>query len=205
MGASAARSAAASMSAWTWVRMASCSSTESRPSAASLAPRMVMGSRSFQRSSSPSAPVLGRVGPGVAAIAVGLHLQQARAAAGARTLERLAHGRVHDIHVLAVDDDAGHAVRIGTPRQVDRRGGRHLGAVLAVQVVGDDEHHRRLPDGRHVERLVERADVGGPVPEERERAERLVLELERQRRTDRDGQARRPRWRWRRCCRARCR
>ena len=41
-----------------WARMASCSSTDSRPSAASFAPRMVMGSRCFQRSSSPGARYL---------------------------------------------------------------------------------------------------------------------------------------------------
>ena len=73
-------------------------------------------------------------------------------------------------------------------------------AVLAVQVVGDDEHDRRLPDGGHVERLVERADVGGAVAEERERDVGLALHLEGDGRADRDRQPGARRWRWRRCC-----
>ena len=38
--------------------------------------------------------------------------------------------------------------------------------VLHVEVVLADEHDRELPDGGHVERLVERADVRCPVAEE---------------------------------------
>ena len=73
-------------------------------------------------------------------------------------------------------------------------------AVLAVQVVGDDEHDRRLPDGGHVERLVEGADVGGAVTEERERARWACSCILKARPHRPRSAARRPRWRWRRCC-----
>ena len=68
----------------------------------------------------------------------------------------------------------GHPERIGAPGEVVDRRRRPQRAVLAVQVVGDDEHDRRLPDRGHVERLVERADVRRAVAEERQRDVRLA-------------------------------
>ena len=96
---------------------------------------------------------------------------------------------MHGPDVLAVHDDAGHAVGIGPSGQIVERCRGAQRAVLAVQVVGDDEDHRRLPDGGHVEGLMEGADIGGAVTEERERHVRLALHLEGHGRTDRDGQA----------------
>src|SRR2546423_11351944 len=48
-------------------------------------------------------------------------------------------------------------------------GYRSYRRVLHVLVVLADEDHRQFPDDSQVERLVEGADVGGPVPEETDR------------------------------------
>ena len=93
------------------------------------------------------------------------------------------------LHVLAVDDHAGHVVGVGAAGQVIDGRGRAQRRVLAVQVVGDDEHHGHLPDRGHVQRLVEGADVGGAVTEEGERDVRLAAELEGHGGADGDGHA----------------
>src|SRR3954470_7988724 len=69
-------------------------------------------------------PVLRGVRAGVSAIAVRLHLEQGRAIAAARPLDGVADGAVHDIDVLAVDDDPGHPVRVRSPGEVGAAAGR---------------------------------------------------------------------------------
>ncbi len=94
------------------------------------------------------------------------------------------------LDILAVDDAPGHVVGLGPPGEVvDGRGHAHR-AVLAVEVVGDDEDDRGRPDRGHVQRLVEGADVGGPVTGEGEGHVRLGPQPEGHGRPDRDGQAR---------------
>ena len=126
----------------------------------------------------------------MAAVAIRLHLEQARSLACACTDDRGLDRSVHGFDVLAVDDAAGDVVGLRTLREVvDRRRGAHR-RVLAVQVVLDDEDDRRLPHGGHVERLVKGADVRRPVTEERERHLVLAPELGRKRGADGDGKSR---------------
>ena len=74
------------------------------------------------RSSSPSGPILGRIGPRMTAEAIGLGLDQRRPIAGARASERLGHDPVDGVDILAVDDYPGDRVRRGAVGEiVDRR------------------------------------------------------------------------------------
>ena len=132
------------------------------------------GSRAFQRSSSPSARYFAGVGAGVAAVAVGLGLDQRRALAGARARDRGGDGLVDRADVLAVDDDAGHRVRLRALGEIVERRRLAQRAVLAVEVVLDHEDDGGLPHRRHVQRLVERADVRRAVAAEREGDARRV-------------------------------
>jgi hypothetical protein len=77
---------------------------------------------------------------------------------------------VDGLDVVAVDDDRRQPVRRSpVRRRMLHRRHRADRRVLHVQVVLADEHDRRLPDDGHVQRLVERADVRGPVAEEADR------------------------------------
>src|SRR5690606_561525 len=56
-------------------------------------------------------PILAGIGPRVAAVTVGLRLDQARAAAAAGDVERARCGLVNDLDVVAVDQDRLEPVR----------------------------------------------------------------------------------------------
>ena len=104
-----------------------------------------------------------RVGHGMAAVAVGLHLQDVRALAGAAMGHRLGARRQHLEDVHAVDLAAGDVVGLAALVEIGAgRGARDRGA-HAVLVVLDDEHDRQLPQRRHVEGLHHLALVGGAV------------------------------------------
>src|SRR5579884_58261 len=131
-----------------------------------------------------------RVADVVAVHPVRLDVEENGPVAGARVLERLARRLVHRLDVLAVDLDRAHVVgeralrHVVPHRRVLPAGGR-----LRPVVVLADEHRLRLPELREVERLVERADVGRAVAEERDGDARLVAQLEREARADDGGQA----------------
>ena len=104
-------------------------------------------------------------------------LDQRRAAAGARALDRLARRLVHGEDVEPVDAHAGDAV-------ADRFVGERLGARLRLDrrrdrpaVVVADEHHRRVHHGREVDAFVERALARRAVAEERHRDRVLAAQL----------------------------
>src|SRR5213078_4805193 len=94
-------------------------------------------------------------------------LDERRAAAGASALNRRGGGQVHIVGVIAVDDDRVQAVGGRAVGGRARHGG-DIGdrGVLHVQVVLADEDDRQPEHRGVVERLVERADVGGAVAEE---------------------------------------
>src|SRR3954470_3200066 len=123
------------------------------------------------------------IAPGVAARvpdeAVGHRLDELRALAAARALDRFGGGLAHLPHVVAVDGDRRDAER---GRAVgDLAGGDVLvGGELAVAVVLAHEHDRQVEDLREVQALVEVAVVGGAVAEERDRDGALAGPLERE-------------------------
>ena len=102
----------------------------------------------------------------VSEVAVRLAFQQGGPFAVARPTEGLACRFVDGEHVLAVNDDAGHAEGgaaagdVGAADRVVGRGG------LGVTVVLADEHHRQFPDGRQVQGFGGGALVGTSVTEE---------------------------------------
>ena len=105
----------------------------------------------------------------MAAIPVGLGLDQRRPVAGHRPRPGLRHHVVHGNRVLTVDDGVRHAVRGGPVSNGRLRWQRCRvpeGRVLAVLVVLDEKHHLRAPELRHVQSLVEGTDVARPVTEE---------------------------------------
>ena len=109
--------------------------------------------------------VLRRVGHGVAAIAVGLHLEDDRPLARAAPFGGDIGGRLHGAHVHAVDLQAGNAEGQAALREIGLgRGARHRGA-HGVAVVLDDVDDRQLPQRGHVEALVDLALVGRAVAE----------------------------------------
>ena len=122
--------------------------------------------------------ILGGVGARVAAVAVGQALDQRRAAARARLVERLQRLAVDHVGVVAVDHDLRQAVGGGAVAGRARHRG-HVAdrRVFHVEVVLADEHHRQLPHRGEVQRLVERADVGGAVAEEADRHVLVALVL----------------------------
>ena len=111
------------------------------------------------------------------AVAVRDRLDERRAAAGARTLDRLARRLVDREHVAAVDAHAGDPVadrlvdeRLRVRLRRDRRRDRPL-------VVVAEENERRLHHAGEVRALVERALARRAVAEERDRARALALQL----------------------------
>ena len=90
----------------------------------------------------------------------------------------LAGHLVDRLHVVALDADTGHAVTRGA-LGVGRDGGGHRprhrdGPVVVL----DDEHDRQPPQGGEVQRLVERALVGGSFPGDGDGDAALALPLE---------------------------
>ena len=109
--------------------------------------------------------VLGRVGHRVAAIAVGLHLEDDRPVARAAPFGRDIGGRLHRAHIHAVDLQAGNAEGDAALREIGLgRRARH-GRAHRVAVVLDDVDDRQLPQRRHVEAFVDLALVGRAVAE----------------------------------------
>src|SRR3954451_9902121 len=66
-------------------------------------------------------PVLRRIGARMAAVPVRLHLEQRRALARPAASDRLGHGLVDGVCVLAVDDDPRNPVRLRADREVLER------------------------------------------------------------------------------------
>ena len=87
-------------------------------------------------------------------------------------------GAIDHVGVVAVDHDLLEPIGRGAVagRMLHRR---HVAdrRVLHVEIVLADEDHRQLPDRGEVQRLVERADVGGAVAEEAHRHVVLLLVL----------------------------
>ncbi len=79
-------------------------------------------------------------------------------------------GAIDLVGIVAVNDNALEAIGGGAigRRVFDRR---HVAdrRVFHVEIVFADEHDRQLPDRGEIERLVERADIGGAVAEEADR------------------------------------
>ena len=107
-----------------------------------------------------------------------IDVEEHRPVALARVRERLDGRAVDGLDVLPVDGDGAHAVRLGALGQVLDRQLLARGRGLGPAVVLADEERRHAPELRQVERLVDGADVGGAVAEERDRHARLVAELE---------------------------
>src|SRR5207249_6947956 len=63
----------------------------------------------------PVGAVPGRIAAAVTAVSVRLHLQEAGAVAMARSFGGFGRGRVDRVDLLAVDDDSGYPVWIGSP------------------------------------------------------------------------------------------
>ena len=110
-----------------------------------------------------------RVGPGVAGVAIGLQLEQAGTLPPAASVEGFFDGACYRVDILPIDDHARHPIAHRPIGDVLDGGGDIDAAVLAVLVVLADEDNRQLPDRRQVEALMERADVGRPVAEHRDR------------------------------------
>ena len=105
------------------------------------------------------------IGHGVAAIAIGLHLQDVGTLARTRPFQRLGasghHGaHIHAIHLLAGDVEGDAALREVLLGRGPRDGGAH-----GVAVVLDDVDGGQLPQLRHVEALVDLALIGRAVAE----------------------------------------
>ena len=110
-------------------------------------------------------PVLLRIGHRVPAEAVGDGLDEDRLPLLARTADRLAHHLVRLHHVHAVAAHAGHAEALAAAVQVGHRRVALERGAHAELVVGDHEDDRQLPQRGEVERLAERALIGGAVAE----------------------------------------
>ncbi len=127
----------------------------------------------------------GVIGRGVIAQSIGERLDQGRARAAPRRLERLAHHLAHREHIVAVNLHAGNTGGHGFLRQglcgrlrADRNRNRPA-------VVDDDEHHGKRTRPGEVERLVEGALGRSTVADIGERAARLLQHLECHRRARR--------------------
>src|SRR5690606_13183609 len=111
------------------------------------------------------AAIFGRVGHRVAAIAIGLELEEDRPLARAHPFERGFRRAAHREHVHAVDLDAGDAEALAAAielvfgrRAIDR--GAHR-----ILIVLDHENDRQFPELGHVEALVHLALVRRAVAE----------------------------------------
>ena len=101
----------------------------------------------------------------MAAIAVGLQLEQDRPLAAAHPFERGLGRAAHREHVHAVDLEAGDAEALAALVElVLGRGAVDAGA-HRILVVLDHEDDRQLPQLGHVEALIDLALIGGAVAE----------------------------------------
>ncbi len=73
---------------------------------------------------------------------------------------------MHGHHIHAIHFAVGHAVGLRLLMDFFHRGSPLDGGAHAVAVVLADPEHRQIPDPSQVEGLVEKANVGGTVPEE---------------------------------------
>ncbi len=122
----------------------------------------------------------------MALVTVGVGLDQRRAGAGPGAGEGLRGDPPHGEQVIAVNRDARDSIRDCPFRQPWDGGCRCQWAVLAVVVVLDDDDDRQSPDGRHVQALVEGADVGRTVAGERHAHLSLLAVLRGEARPDGD-------------------
>ena len=135
-------------------------------------------------------PVHLRVADVVAVHAVRADVEEDGAVPVARVLECIECGLVHRLDVLAVDLPRPHVVgERALAHVVPHRRVLPAGRRLRPVVVLADEDGLRAPELRQVERLVEGADVGRPVAEERDGDPRLVTQPECEPRTRDGGQA----------------
>src|SRR3989454_4796172 len=121
----------------------------------------------------------------MAVVAIGLALQERRALAAARTLDEPPHGRVDELHVLAVDALGVDPEGPGAGEDL-AGGGLGAGRVLAVEVVLADVDHRQHPERGHVHHLVQEALAERAVAEEAHRDLPAAPHLRRQRGPGRD-------------------
>src|SRR5579864_7545697 len=112
------------------------------------------------------AAVFRRIGHGVAAIAIGQHLENVRAFAGAGVVERLLRRLHHRNDIHAVHLVAGNVERRAAAHEIMRGGAAGNRCPYAVFVVLDDVDDRQLPKRGHVEALVHLALVHRAVAEE---------------------------------------
>ena len=118
----------------------------------------------------------------MAGVAVDVALEQHGPLAAAGVLDGALHGLVDGQHVGAVHDDALNAVALCALRQ---RGGGAGGVDVGGDgelVVLDEIDDGELPDGRHIDALMEAALVGCAVAEERNGHRTVVVDLGCQRR-----------------------
>ncbi len=99
----------------------------------------------------------------MAAVAIGLALDQRRAVAGPGPVGRLGDRRIHGLHVVAIHDHPRNAIRRRSIGHMGHRRGHFVGAVLAVQVVLADKQNRQLPHRGEVDAFMEGADVGRSI------------------------------------------
>ena len=135
--------------------------------------------------------VEGVVVDGVALHPQGQALDQRRAAAFARLLDRAFRLAVDGEHVGAVDDHAVEAVRLGAVGDVLGREAEVRRSRVRPLVVVADEHHRQAADAGHVHRLVRVAARGRPLAEPADRDALLLADPEGERAADRDREHRR--------------
>jgi hypothetical protein len=123
-------------------------------------------------------PVLGGIGARMATMAIGQTFDQRRPLACTGLRKGFLRLAIDRVSVVAVDDDFLKAVGRGAIAG-RRRHRRHVTnrRVFHVEIVLTDEHHRQLPDGREVQRLVEGADVRRAIAEEADRDVLVALVL----------------------------
>ena len=168
----------------------SCSSVSSACSRSQLRKRSI-GSFAAQLLEHVLRDVEGVVVDGVALHAQRQALEQRRAAALARLLDRALGLAVDGEHVVAVDDDALEAVGLGAVGDVLGRvlevGRRRVGPLVVVA----DEDDRQLAHAGEVHRLVRVAARGGALAEPADRDALLLADPEGERAADGDRQHRR--------------
>ena len=101
----------------------------------------------------------------MAAVAVGVHLHDVRAFAGADVGRYLVARLLHREHVHAVDGNAGDTERLAAAEKLGGRRSPLQRRAHGIAVVLDNVDDRQLPQAGHVEGLVDLALVGGAVAE----------------------------------------
>src|SRR5882757_1425667 len=109
--------------------------------------------------------VLRRVRHRVAAVAIGLHLEDIGALAGPAPGDRLVAGGLDGADIHAVDLGARDVEGDAALGEIGLRGRTGHRGAHGVAVVLDDIDHRQLPQLRHVEALIDLALVRGAVAE----------------------------------------